>query len=187
VLQSGQPLSDQEIGCNGHLLLCNSVPVRGQDGVIGAVSTFRDKTEISQLLQRIDGMVNYVDALRAHSHEFMNKLHVILGLLNMKRYDTLEEYVLQTAEGYQNDIGTLQHQIQSPVVAGFLLGKINRAREAGIILTLANESLVPDNPNQQQVTALVTILGNLIENALDAMSINPMAKLACCCIIKTAG
>jgi two-component system sensor histidine kinase DcuS len=100
----------------------------------------------------------------------MNKLHVILGLLNMKRYDTLEEYVLQTAEGYQNDIGTLQHQIQSPVVAGFLLGKINRAREAGIILTLANESLVPDNPNQQQVTALVTILGNLIENALDAMS-----------------
>ncbi|VTP14310.1 Sensor histidine kinase DcuS [Phytobacter ursingii] len=170
VLHSGQPLSDQEIGCNGHLLLCNSVPVRGQDGVIGAVSTFRDKTEISQLLQRIDGMVNYVDALRAHSHEFMNKLHVILGLLNMKRYDTLEEYVLQTAEGYQNDIGTLQHQIQSPVVAGFLLGKINRAREAGIILTLANESLVPDNPNQQQVTALVTILGNLIENALDAMS-----------------
>lgn len=170
VLQSGQPLSDQEIGCNGHLLLCNSVPVRGQDGVIGAVSTFRDKTEISQLLQRLDGMVNYVDALRAHSHEFMNKLHVILGLLNMKRYDTLEEYVLQTAEGYQNDIGTLQHQIQTPVVAGFLLGKINRAREAGVILTLANESLVPDNPNQQQVTALVTILGNLIENALDAMT-----------------
>ena len=170
VLQSGQPLSDQEIGCHGHLLLCNSVPVRGQDGVIGAVSTFRDKTEISQLLQRLDGMVNYVDALRAHSHEFMNKLHVILGLLNMKRYDTLEEYVLQTAEGYQNDIGTLQHQIQTPVVAGFLLGKINRAREAGVILTLANESLVPDNPNQQQVTALVTILGNLIENALDAMT-----------------
>lgn len=170
VLQSGQPLSDQEIGCNGHLLLCNSVPVRGQDGVIGAVSTFRDKTEISQLLQRLDGMVNYVDALRTHSHEFMNKLHVILGLLNMKRYDTLEEYVLQTAEGYQNDIGTLQHQIQTPVVAGFLLGKINRAREAGVILTLANESLVPDNPNQQQVTALVTILGNLIENALDAMT-----------------
>lgn len=95
---------------------------------------------------------------------------MILGLLNMKRYDTLEEYVLQTAEGYQNDIGTLQHQIQTPVVAGFLLGKINRAREAGVILTLANESLVPDNPNQQQVTALVTILGNLIENALDAMT-----------------
>lgn len=177
VLKSGQPLSDQEIGCNGHLLLCNSVPVRNQDGVIGAISTFRDKTEVSQLLQRLDGMVNYVDALRAHSHEFMNKLHVVLGLLNMKRYDTLEEYVLQTAEGYQNDIGTLQHQIQAPVVAGFLLGKINRAREAGFILTLAHESRVPDNPNQHQVTALVTILGNLIENALDAMVNQPNGEI----------
>jgi sensor histidine kinase regulating citrate/malate metabolism len=58
--------------------------------VVGAISTFRDKTEVSQLLQRLDGMVNYVDALRTTSHEFMNKLHVILGLLNMKSYDKLE-------------------------------------------------------------------------------------------------
>lgn len=49
-------------------------------------------------MQRLDGMVNYVDALRTTSHEFMNKLHVILGLLNMKRYDKLQEYVLQTAQ-----------------------------------------------------------------------------------------
>jgi two-component system sensor histidine kinase DcuS len=58
------------------------VPVKSQDRVIGAITTFRDKTEISQLMQRIDGMVNYVDALRSHTHEFMNKLHVILGLLH---------------------------------------------------------------------------------------------------------
>jgi two-component system sensor histidine kinase DcuS len=57
---------DQEISCNGRLLLCNMVPVKSQDRVIGAITTFRDKTEISQLMQRIDGMVNYVDALRPH-------------------------------------------------------------------------------------------------------------------------
>ena len=45
------------------------VPVKSQNRVIGAISTFRDKTEISQLMQRIDGMVNYVDALRSHTHE----------------------------------------------------------------------------------------------------------------------
>ncbi len=48
------------------------------------------------MLQRLDGMMSYVDALRTTSHEFMNKLHVILGLLNMKSYGKLEEYVLQT-------------------------------------------------------------------------------------------
>ena len=114
--------------------------------------------------------MNYVDALRTTSHEFMNKLHVILGLLNMKSYDKLEEYVLQTAHTYQADIGEIQHRIKSPVVAGFLIGKIQRAKERGFTLTLAEESLVPDCPNEKQVTVLVTVLGNLIENALDAMS-----------------
>ncbi|WPI28815.1 sensor histidine kinase [Klebsiella oxytoca] len=170
VLHTGEPIYDRELGCNGLLLISNTVPVRSQDEVVGAISTFRDKTEVSQLLQRLDGMVNYVDALRTTSHEFMNKLHVILGLLNMKSYDKLEEYLLQTAHTYQADIGEIQHRIKSPVVAGFLIGKIQRAKERGFTLTLAEESLVPDCPNEKQVTVLVTVLGNLIENALDAMS-----------------
>ncbi|MGU3413325.1 sensor histidine kinase [Enterobacteriaceae bacterium C34A] len=170
VLARGEAIQDRELGCNGRLLLSNTVPVRSQGRVIGAISTFRDKTEVSQLMQRLDGMVNYVDALRTTSHEFMNKLHVILGLLSMKSYDKLEEYVLLTAQTYQTDIGAIQHRVKSPVVAGFLLGKINRAKERGFSLQLADESLVPDNPNEKQVTVLVTVLGNLIENALDAMS-----------------
>jgi two-component system sensor histidine kinase DcuS len=169
-LQTGEPIYDRELGCNGFLLISNTVPVRSQNAIVGAISTFRDKTEVSQLLQRLDGMVNYVDALRTTSHEFMNKLHVILGLLNMKSYDKLEEYVLQTAHTYQADIGEIQHRIKSPVVAGFLIGKIQRAKERGFTLNLAEESLVPDCPNEKQVTVLVTVLGNLIENALDAMS-----------------
>lgn len=178
VLASGNAIQDRELGCNGRLLLSNTVPVRSQGRVIGAISTFRDKTEVSQLLQRLDGMVNYVDALRTTSHEFMNKLHVILGLLSMKSYDSLEKYVLQTAQTYQTDIGAIQHQVKSPVVAGFLLGKISRAKERGFSLTLAEESLVPDNPNEQQVTVLVTVLGNLIENALDAMSGQPEGEVS---------
>ncbi|MBE0090377.1 two-component system sensor histidine kinase DcuS [Raoultella planticola] len=170
VLQTGEPIYDRELGCNGFLLISNTVPVRSQNAIVGSISTFRDKTEVSQLLQRLDGMVNYVDALRTTSHEFMNKLHVILGLLNMKSYDKLEEYVLQTAHTYQADIGEIQHRIKSPVVAGFLIGKIQRAKERGFTLNLAEESLVPDCPNEKQVTVLVTVLGNLIENALDAMS-----------------
>lgn len=170
VVRTGVAIPDRELGCNGLLLLSNTVPVRSQGVVIGAISTFRDKTEVSQLLQRLDGMVNYVDALRTTSHEFMNKLHVILGLLSMKSYDKLEEYVLQTAHNYQRDIGAIQHRIKSPVVAGFLLGKINSAKERGFVVTLAEQSQVPDNPNEKQVMVLVTVLGNLIENAFDAMS-----------------
>lgn len=177
VSQSGVGLKDQEISCNGRLLLCNMVPVKSQNQVIGAITTFRDKTEVSQLLQRMDGMVNYVDALRSHTHEFMNKLHVILGLLHMKRYDKLEEYILQTAHNYQTDIGAIQRKVKSPVIAGFLLGKINRAKEAGITLTLADECELPDTANEEQAAVLITVLGNLIENALDAMSDQPEGEI----------
>ncbi|MGE9551974.1 sensor histidine kinase [Erwinia amylovora] len=178
VVRTGKPVQDREISSYGRLFLCNILPVRSNNQVIGAISTFRDKTEIRLLMQRLDGMVSYVDALRERSHEFMNKLHVILGLLYMKNYPKLEDYILQTANNYQEEIGALQHKIRSPVIAGFLLGKMNRAKETGHTLALAEECLVPDNPNEQQVAVLITVLGNLIENALDAMAAQPDGEVS---------
>ncbi|MBY4887072.1 sensor histidine kinase [Pantoea sp. DY-15] len=170
VLHSGRARRDEELNVNGRVLLSNTVPVRTQGQIIGAVCTFRDKTEISQLMQRLTGMVNYVDALRERSHEFMNKLHVILGLLHMKNYTQVESYILKTANNYQTEIGFLLDKIKSPVIAGFLLSKINRASDCGHRLTISDASFLPDSGNEQQMAALITVIGNLIENALDAMS-----------------
>ncbi|PWW02652.1 sensor histidine kinase [Mangrovibacter plantisponsor] len=178
VLRTGKPLRDQEITLNGRVLLSNTVPVRSNNTIIGAICTFRDKTEVSQLMQRLSGMVNYVDALRERSHEFMNKLHVILGLLHMKSYERLEDYILSTANNYQAEIGSLQLKIKSPVIVGFLLGKINRAHDAGLRLTLAEDCLMPDNDNEDQVAVLITVLGNLIENALDALQGQPEGEVS---------
>lgn len=169
VLHSGTAIQDREIFCFDRQLLCNAVPIYTKNKTTGAICTFRDKTEINQLTQRVNGMVSYVDALRERSHEFMNKLHVILGLLQLKHYDKLENYILQTANNYQMEIGSLQSKIQSPVIAGFLIGKISRVQETGQELILAEASFLPDNTNEQQITVLITTLGNLIENALDAL------------------
>ncbi len=168
VLISGIPRRDEEISFQGRLLLTNTVPIVTKGIITGAICTFRDKTEVSQLVQRLTGMVNYADALRAQSHEFMNKLHVILGLLHMKSYPQLEDYILKTATNYQAEIGSLLAKIKSPVIAGFLLGKINRARDAGIALSVSDDSLLPATDDERTTTALITVLGNLIENALDA-------------------
>jgi len=168
VLSSGMPRRDEEIDFRGHPLLCNTMPLRSDGVVVGAICTFRDKTEVSQLMQRMDGLVNYVDALRERSHEFMNKLHVILGLLHLKHYDRLEAYILKTANNYQAEIGSLLGKIRSPVIAGFLLSKMARASDTGNQLTISDDSLLADSGSEQQVAVLITVLGNLIENALDA-------------------
>ncbi|MDZ7278680.1 sensor histidine kinase [Pantoea eucrina] len=169
-LHHGRARRDEELHVNGRVLVSNTVPVRSQGRIIGAVCTFRDKTEISQLMQRLSGMVNYVDALRERSHEFMNKLHVILGLLHMKNYAQVEAYILKTANNYQTEIGYLLDKIKSPVIAGFLLSKINRASDCGHRLTISDASFLPDTGNEAQLAALITVIGNLIENAIDALS-----------------
>ena len=169
VLRDGTPRRDEEITVKDRLLLINTVPVLSNGKIIGAISTFRDKTEVRKLMQRLDGMVNYADALRERSHEFMNKLHVILGLLHLKSYKQLENYIIKTANNYQEEIGSLLGKIKSPVIAGFLLSKINRTSDLGHSLIISNESQLPENSNEDQVAVLITVLGNLIENALEAL------------------
>jgi len=169
VLKTGLARRDEEINFNGSLLLTNTVPIVVGKHIIGAVATFRDKTEVSQLLQRLSGISNYADALRTQSHEFKNKLHVILGMLHMKNYPQLENYILKTANTYQTEIGSLLRKIKSPVIAGFLLGKINRARDMNITLSVSEDSLLPDTHDEQTTVTLITVLGNVIENAMEAI------------------
>ncbi|MGH1474186.1 sensor histidine kinase [Yersinia proxima] len=169
VLETGIARRDEEISFNGSILLTNTVPVMVKGDIIGAIATFRDKTEISQLMQRLTGMAHYADALRAQSHEFMNKLHVILGLSHMKHYQQLEDYIVKTSNNYQAEIGSLLRKVKSPVIAGFMLGKMNRARELGIALSISDDSLLPDTDDEQVTTTLITVLGNLIENAMEAI------------------
>ncbi|MDA8477371.1 sensor histidine kinase [Citrobacter sp. Awk 4] len=178
VLRDGKPRRDEEITVKDRLLLINTVPVRSKGKIIGAISTFRDKTEVRQLMQRLDGMVNYADALRERSHEFMNKLHVILGLLHLKSYKQLEDYILKTANNYQEEIGSLLGKIKSPVIAGFLLSKMNRTSDLGHSLVISNESQVPECSNEDQVTVLITVLGNLIDNALEAFDQTPGGEIS---------
>ncbi|MFP1529042.1 hypothetical protein ACLB1R_29965 [Escherichia coli] len=104
-------------------------------------------------MQRLDGLVNYADALRERSHEFMNKLHVILGLLH-ERVIAVGRYILKTANNYQEEIGSLLGKIKSPVIAGFLISKINRATDLGHTLILNSESQLPDSGSEDQVATL---------------------------------
>ncbi|WP_369789696.1 sensor histidine kinase [Rouxiella sp. WC2420] len=176
-LHNGTAWHDEKVNVAGRVLISNTVPVRSGQRIIGAVCTFRDKTEVSQLMQRMDGMVNYVDALRERSHEFMNKLHVILGLLHMKNFTRLEEFILKTANNYQLEIGALQGKIRSPVIAGFLLSKIDRAKSYGHKLLLSEACDLPDNGSEQQTAVLITVLGNLIENAIEALDHQPQGEI----------
>ncbi|WP_379133180.1 DcuS/MalK family sensor histidine kinase [Paenibacillus sp. sgz500958] len=171
VLEGGQALQDEEISLNGISLLANSLPIHVNEVISGAVITFRDKTEMVQLAQRLSGVSLYAEALRAQTHEFMNKLHVVMGMSHMGLHDELVEYVSETVGHYNEDIGSLTRKVKDPVMAGFLLGKLSRAREAGVQLILEEDSFLPEaDEDYPEIThELITIVGNLLDNAIEAL------------------
>lgn len=168
VLKTGQAIYDKEQDLNGITILTSRVPIVVNGKVVGALATFRDKTEISLLAEQLTGVKQYANALRAQTHEYKNKLHIILGMLHMKAYDKLSDYINYIAHMYQEQIGFLVSRIKDPVLAGFILGKMSYARENNMKLQLTEDSYIPEPVDPDLTNELVTILGNLVQNAIEA-------------------
>ena len=169
ILQTGKAELDQEQDINGITILASRIPIIVNGEIVGAIATFRDKTELRQLAEKLTGVQIYAEALRSQTHEFMNKLHVIIGMVRMGYYERLTSYVSQIANQYQVELGYVVNKIKDPVLAGFLLGRLSLARENGAIMILSEESFVPEPAKPEIVHELITIVGNLINNALDAV------------------
>lgn len=171
VLKNGSAELDQEQDINGVIVLTNRVPVFVNDEIVGAIATFRDKTEVRQLAEELTGVRSYVEALRSRAHEFVNKLHVILGLVQMECFDQLATYIKKVANEQQEEFEFISQHIKEPIIAGFLLSKLSRAREEGVEMVLDKEINLPEIFDYETTHELVTIIGNLIDNAIEAVAV----------------
>ncbi|MBV1818968.1 ATP-binding protein [Clostridium cochlearium] len=171
------PNINKEIGYNKELhiedtiALVNKIPIMEGENFVGLVIILKDKTEVTKLAEEITGVRQVVEALRANNHEFSNKLHVILGLIQINELDKAKKYILNQTKVYQKKISIVMNRIHEPTIAALMLGKISRAKEMGVNLIIdENSNLGKDNKN---ISAhfLVTVIGNLLENAIEAVSI----------------
>ena len=180
VLATGEPQFDQEQEVNHITILTNRVPVIVNGQIVGAIATFREKTEIKELAEQLTGVKLYAEALRTQSHEFMNKLHVISGLIHMKDYQMVSSYITKIVDHQQSEVEFVVSRFKDPVLAGFILGKLSFARENDCEFIIDGEGTLPEPAaSQQEIThEVVTILGNLIDNALDAVADRPHKKVS---------
>lgn len=161
----------------GVRVLSDRMPVRRDGQIVGAVAIFRNRTEVTRLARELTGVQHIVEAMRAYTHEFMNKLHVILGLLQLGEARRAEEYVLQLTQTRALSVRQISQCIAEPSVAALLIGKSCRAAELGVRLTLAPESRLSADTPCLPASAMITVLGNLIENSFDAFGKSPAAPL----------
>lgn len=170
ILCTGQPEYNIHADLpGGGQVLSDHVPIRQGGEVVGAVAIFRDRREVTQMAEDLTGVRHLVEAMRAYTHEFMNKLHVIHGLLQMKKYDMAMEYIMEITKTQRQAVSRVMDQIEAPMAAALLVGQSSRAAELGIRLTLDPGSHLSREDRFLPSAAFVSILGNLITNAMDSL------------------
>ncbi|OCG23943.1 hypothetical protein A9G11_04760 [Gilliamella sp. wkB108] len=169
VMISGIAEYDCEQNINGVVILTNRTPLFVNDSLVGAIASFRDMTEVRQLAENLTGVNRYADALRSQSHEFKNKLHVIYGLAFNDNKQELIDYLEEIIGNKQAESKLVSQAIKDPIIAGFLNSKFSRARELGVSLSFNIDGVLALIPDSSVTHSLITILGNLIDNGLDAV------------------
>ncbi|TMC51344.1 MAG: sensor histidine kinase [Chloroflexi bacterium] len=172
---SGGLNDEDEVLLAGERVLVASrraIVVRGQ--TIGHVATLRDTTELTGLARGL-GVESLTDALRAQAHEFANRLHTIAGLMQVGRPEEAMKLIAQTSGLHQELTESLLERVGDPVLGALLLAKAAIASERGIELRVSDDTVMTrSNAGREQGPPLldsedlITLLGNLIDNALDA-------------------
>ena len=170
IIKDGKTLVDASVKIGNTIFILTAVPLLLEDkNVVGAVLTFRKKSVVEEMANQLTGFKNYATALRAQTHEFMNKMHVIMGLIDMKAYDELKNFTQEIAYNRQSEVSYIVTRLKDITLSGFILGKISRSRELDIDFSLTEESELHSELDVPSVHDIVLIAGNIIENAFDAL------------------
>ena len=165
-LLSGDDGRDVVIATRTKVLALNRRSATSQGQVIGTVTTMRDSTELAALQGQLSSHKSVTDTLRAQTHEFANQLHTISGLVQLGEYDSVRDLVgtLTRRRAEINDAVT--SRISDPAVAALLIAKTSLAAESGVTLSIDPDSHL-SALNPAVATDVITLLGNLIDNAVD--------------------
>ena len=167
VLETGEAEYGREIEICGQYILCDRIPLKENGKVSGALCIYRNKTEMMRMAEELTGVKHIVEALRSNMHEFKNHLHIILGMVQLGEYRLVEQYI----NGLNMDsmmLSAVVRCIENKTLAALVYGKIGQAREQDVTMTIDQNSHLPEHNEYLSTSQLVTILGNLLQNAIEA-------------------
>jgi two-component system CitB family sensor kinase len=148
------------------ILLVNRVEVRLRGRDLGAVVTIRDRTELEDVLRELNSTRSLADAMRAQAHEFSNRMHTLVGLLELGQHDAAVELAIDLSFEHNELTREMMERISDPFVAALLLAKGAAAAERGVELRFA-EGLELEG-ELVDARDVLSVLGNLVDNAIDA-------------------
>jgi two-component system, CitB family, sensor kinase len=170
---SGQTQGQDQIVLLGErVLVLNRVPVSSRGRAIGSVTTLRDRTELVSLQRELDVTHTTTQTLRAQAHEFSNQLHTISGLIELEEYHEVVRYVSRLTRSQARLNDKVTSRIEDPSVAALLIAKASQAGERGVQLRISDDTRL-GRVDELLSADLTTVVGNLVDNALDAIGYAP--------------
>ncbi|BBY14526.1 sensor histidine kinase [Mycolicibacterium litorale] len=165
-LQTSDPgVRDEVHVTDERVLVVNRSRVAGSDS---EVVTIRDRTELQGALGELSSLQVLTDSLRAQAHEAANKLHTVVTMVEMGRPDDAVRFATHELELSQRLVDRLSQAVAEPALVALLLGKTAQADERGIALTVTEDTHLPSHSEALSGQEMVTVLGNLVDNAMDA-------------------
>lgn len=181
LFESGRPARDEIHLTGSRIVVVNQSPAVAaaaeggrRPAAYGSVATLRDRTEIEALGSELETMRTLSDALRAQTHEHANRLHTMVSLLELGRTREALEFATRDLELSQQLTDEILGSIDEPVLSALIVGKASEANERGVKLSLTTQGPAPVAGLAMQ--DLVTILGNLLDNAIDSAAEGPLPR-----------
>ena len=151
-------------------VLIDRIPIKNGQETVGTIGILHNRAEYTKLMEDLSGTRYLVDSMRANNHDFTNKLHVILGLIQMQMYDNAISYIENITIVQRATISKIMNTINEPSIAALLIGKTSRASELNVKFILRESSYFSNSDISLPTEVLITIIGNLIENAFESMN-----------------
>lgn len=151
-------------------IILDRIPIKESGGVSGAIGILHNRAEYTKLMEDLSGTRYLVDSMRANNHDFTNKLHVILGLIQMEMYEEATSYIQNITMVQRETISKVMNAVNEPAVAALLIGKIARAAELNVKFVMREGCYYSAADMNLPAEMMVTVIGNLLDNAFDAMN-----------------
>ncbi|MDO4555596.1 MAG: sensor histidine kinase [Lachnospiraceae bacterium] len=167
--QNGKNIYNRKVRLGDTSILVDAAPIEEKGKRLGTLIIFKDRTEMMRLAEELTGVQHIIAALRATTHEHKNAMHVILGLLQTGETKMAMEYIDSEVTRESTEENFVLERIKNKTIAALIIGKRNRAKELNIRFQLLKESYLEAHNPYLSANDLVTVIGNLIENAFDAI------------------
>ncbi len=170
VIETGAAVNNESCFLNDHPLIYSELPIGDAPDIQGVLTIFNDRTEIESLSDELSGAQSMLDTLRAFNHEFLNKLHIILGYLQTGDTQKAIAFIMNSSLVSGQEIRKTADCLRVSRICALVIGKMMHAAELGILLTVNPDSRCHDADLFLPVDVYITVIGNLLENAIEELS-----------------